>query len=161
MEDQICSSEKYSIKNSYNNNIFYLNEKNICDQNIAYWIQIYFDWMKIYFDITEKNGDIFENIFYWIQISFDWMKIYFGIMKKRWYNENMLYWLQNYFDWMEIYFHIVWIFIFATFQQPYLRRHSSILQSQRCLCSLQPACLCSLKQVKLGKTLTFNIDSLI
>ena len=27
MEDQICSPEKYSIKDSYNKNIFYLNEK--------------------------------------------------------------------------------------------------------------------------------------
>ena len=27
MEDQICSPEKYSMKNSYNKNIFYLNEK--------------------------------------------------------------------------------------------------------------------------------------
>ena len=29
MEDQICSTEYYSMKNSYNKNIFYLNEKNI------------------------------------------------------------------------------------------------------------------------------------
>ena len=29
MEDQICSPEKYSMKNSYNKNIFYLNEKNM------------------------------------------------------------------------------------------------------------------------------------
>ena len=36
MEDQICSSEKYSMKNSYNKNIFYLNEKNIYDKNISY-----------------------------------------------------------------------------------------------------------------------------
>ena len=27
MKDQICSPEKYSIKNSYNKNNFYLNEK--------------------------------------------------------------------------------------------------------------------------------------
>ena len=27
MEDQICSPEKYSMKNSYNINIFYLNQK--------------------------------------------------------------------------------------------------------------------------------------
>ena len=27
MEDQICSPQKYRIKNSYNKNIFYLNEK--------------------------------------------------------------------------------------------------------------------------------------
>ena len=29
MEDQICSPEKYSMKSSYNKNIFYLNEKNV------------------------------------------------------------------------------------------------------------------------------------
>ena len=27
MEDQICSPEKYSMKNSHNKNVFYLNEK--------------------------------------------------------------------------------------------------------------------------------------
>ena len=26
-------------------------EKKIYDKNIIYWIQIYFDWMKIHFDI--------------------------------------------------------------------------------------------------------------
>ena len=36
MEDQICSPEKYSKKNSYDKNIFYLNEKNIYDKNISY-----------------------------------------------------------------------------------------------------------------------------
>ena len=55
MEDQICSSEKYSMKNSYNKNIFYLNEKNIYDETISNWIQIYFDWMKIYFYIMKKK----------------------------------------------------------------------------------------------------------
>ena len=37
MEDQICSPEKYSIKNSYNKNIFYLDEKKqTCDKNVSY-----------------------------------------------------------------------------------------------------------------------------
>ena len=36
MEDQTCLPEKYSMKNSYNKNIFYLNEKNICDKNVSY-----------------------------------------------------------------------------------------------------------------------------
>ena len=37
MEDQICSREKYSMKNSYDKNIFYLNEKKIIyDKNISY-----------------------------------------------------------------------------------------------------------------------------
>ena len=36
MEDQISSPEKYSMKNSYNKHIFYLNEKNKYDQNISY-----------------------------------------------------------------------------------------------------------------------------
>ena len=35
MEDQVCSSEKYSMKNSYNKNIIYLNEKNIYDETIS------------------------------------------------------------------------------------------------------------------------------
>ena len=29
MDDQVCLPEKYSMKNSYNKNIFYLNEKNV------------------------------------------------------------------------------------------------------------------------------------
>ena len=36
MEDQICSPEKHSMKNSYNKNIFYLNEKNSFDENVSY-----------------------------------------------------------------------------------------------------------------------------
>ena len=70
MEDQICSPEKYSMKNSYDKNIFYLN----------------------------------ENIF---------------IYHESWYNENTFYWIQICFNIMKIYFHVIWIFIFATFQQPY------------------------------------------
>ena len=35
MEDQIRSPEKYSMKNSYNKNIFFLNEKKY-DKNVAY-----------------------------------------------------------------------------------------------------------------------------
>ena len=75
MEDQISSPEKYSMKNSYNKNIFYLNEKNIYDKNISYWIQIYFDWTKIYFDIMEKKGDIMK--IYFIEYKFvliEWKK---------------------------------------------------------------------------------------
>ena len=47
----LATSEKYSMKNSYNKNIFYLNEKNICDKNIFYETQIFlniFDLMKIF-----------------------------------------------------------------------------------------------------------------
>ena len=36
MEDQIWLPEKYSMKNSYDKNIFYLNEKNLYDKNISY-----------------------------------------------------------------------------------------------------------------------------
>ena len=36
MEDQICSPYMYSIKNSYNKNIFYLNEEKTCDKNVSY-----------------------------------------------------------------------------------------------------------------------------
>ena len=35
MEDFICLPEKYSVKHSYNKNIFYLNDKNIYDQNAS------------------------------------------------------------------------------------------------------------------------------
>ena len=62
MEDQTCSPEKYSVKNSYNKNIL-------------------FEWKKYTYDKDVS----------WIQIYFDWMKIYFNIMKKRWYNENIFY----------------------------------------------------------------------
>ena len=56
MEDQICSPEKYSIKNSYKKNIFYsIEKKYVYDDNVSYSIQIYFDWMKIYFDIIKKK----------------------------------------------------------------------------------------------------------
>ena len=36
MEDQICSPEKYSMKNSYTKNIFYWNEKIYNDKNVSY-----------------------------------------------------------------------------------------------------------------------------
>ena len=37
MEDQIGSPEKYSIKNSYTKNMFYLNEKKkTYDKNVSY-----------------------------------------------------------------------------------------------------------------------------
>ena len=36
MEDKICSSEKYSMKNSYNKNVFSWNEKNMYDKNVSY-----------------------------------------------------------------------------------------------------------------------------
>ena len=49
-------------------------------------------------------------------------------MRKKWYNENIFYWIQNYFDWMKIYFHIIWVFISATFQQPY--SDQSLLQTK-------------------------------
>ena len=55
MEDQICSPEKYSMKNSYDKNIFYLNEnifiyhESWYNENTFYWIQICFNIMKIYF----------------------------------------------------------------------------------------------------------------
>ena len=40
-----------------NKNIFYLNEKKLYDKNISYWIQIYFNLMKIHFEIIKKKGD--------------------------------------------------------------------------------------------------------
>ena len=36
MEDEICPPEKHCMKNSYNEKMFYLNEKNIHDKNICY-----------------------------------------------------------------------------------------------------------------------------
>ena len=82
MEDQICSPEKYSMKNSYNKNIFYLNEKNMYDKNISYWIKIYFVWMKIYLGIMKKS-DIMKIYFIeykfvlieWKYILISWKKV--------------------------------------------------------------------------------------
>ena len=68
MEDHIRSPEKFSMKNSYNKNRFYLNEKNMYDKNVSYWIKIYFDWIKIYFDIMKKKGDIMK--IYFIEYKF-------------------------------------------------------------------------------------------
>ena len=48
------SPEKHLMKNSDNKNIFHLNEKNMYDKNVSYWLQIYFNWIKIYFDIMKK-----------------------------------------------------------------------------------------------------------
>ena len=59
-----------------------------------------------YILISWKKRCYNENILYWIQICFDWMKT-FDTMKKNWYNENMFYQIQNYFDWMKMYFHII------------------------------------------------------
>ena len=83
MDDQICSPQKYSMKNSCNKNIFYLNEKNIHDKNVSYWMQIYFDWMKIYFDIMKK-GDKMK--IYFIEFKFvliEWKNLF-------WYNEKKM-----------------------------------------------------------------------
>ena len=67
MEDQMCSPEKYWMKNSWNKKIFLLNEKKknqkkTYDKNISHWIQTYFDRIKIYFDIIKKS-DIMKNYF--------------------------------------------------------------------------------------------------
>lgn len=35
MEDQICSPETYWMKNLYNKNMSYLNEKKVDDKNIS------------------------------------------------------------------------------------------------------------------------------
>ena len=52
MEDQTCSLGKYWMKNSYNKKNILIGWKEVVyDKNISFWIQIYFDWMKIYFDI--------------------------------------------------------------------------------------------------------------
>ena len=62
MEDQTCSPEKYSMKSPYKKNTFYLNEKNIYDENVSYWIQICFDWIKTYL-ISWKKVDIMKLCF--------------------------------------------------------------------------------------------------
>ena len=54
------------MKNSYNKKIFYLNEKNIYDKNISYWIQNYFHWIKILFWYNEKS----DIIIYFIEYKF-------------------------------------------------------------------------------------------
>ena len=69
------------MKNSHNEKIFFLNEKNVYGKNISYWIENYFDWIKICFDIMKKKW-CSKKIFHWIQIYCDWIKIYFDIMEK-------------------------------------------------------------------------------
>ena len=52
----MSSPEKYLTKNSYNKKIFYLNEKKkMYNKTVSYWLQTYFDWIKIFFDIMKKN----------------------------------------------------------------------------------------------------------
>ena len=92
LEDQICSPEKYSMKNSHNKNIFYLNE------NIFWYHEKEVDIMKIYF--IEYKFVLIECKY----ILISWKKG--DIMK--------LYFIK--IDWIKMYFHIIWIFIFETFQ---------------------------------------------
>ena len=49
-------------KNSYNQNIFYLNEKNIYDKNVDYWIQIFLTEWKCIF-ILWKKGHLMKIYF--------------------------------------------------------------------------------------------------
>ena len=44
----------------------------------------------------------------------------FWYHEKKWYNDNIFYLIQIYFDWIKTYFYIIWIFSFATYQQPYI-----------------------------------------
>ena len=55
-------TRKVLNKNSYNVNIFCLNEKNKYDKNACDWIQICFDWIKVYFDIAKEKGDTMKYI---------------------------------------------------------------------------------------------------
>ena len=63
--------------------IFYLNEKNIYDKNISYWIQIYFYWAKIYILISWEKGGIMRIYFIeykfvlieWKYILISWKKV--------------------------------------------------------------------------------------
>ena len=43
MEDQVCSPEKYPIKNSHDKNIFYLNETN---QGDIFFISVIFRFLR-------------------------------------------------------------------------------------------------------------------
>ena len=60
-DNMLTSIYNYSMKSSCNKNIFYLKKK--YDKNISYWIEIYFDWMKICFDMVKKKGDIMKISF--------------------------------------------------------------------------------------------------
>ena len=70
MEDQICSVEKYSMKNSYSKNIFYLNEK-------IYMIKMFLIEYKFFclneniFWYHENTGDIIYFIKYKV-ILIEW-----------------------------------------------------------------------------------------
>ena len=66
--------------NSYNKNIFYTWMKKICliKMFLTEYKFILTEW---YFDIMKKRR-YNENIFYWTQICFDWLKIYFDIMNQ-------------------------------------------------------------------------------
>ena len=83
MEDQICSPEKYSIKNSYNKNIFYLNEKKTHDKNVSYWIQNYFDWIKTFWYHEKKK------VIQWKYILLN--------TKLFWLNENIFSYHMNFY----------------------------------------------------------------
>ena len=52
-------------------------KKNIYDKNVSYWIQIYFDWMKI-----KKKGHIMKIYFIEYKFILIGLEIYFDIMKK-------------------------------------------------------------------------------
>ena len=76
MEDEICSPEKYSVKNSY-----FTWMKKIWSKYFLLNTNLFLLSENIHFDIMRKRW-YNENIFYWIQICSDWMKIYLDIMKK-------------------------------------------------------------------------------
>ena len=48
-----------------------------------------------------------KNISYWIQNYFDGIKIYFDIIKKKWYNKKIFYWIKIYYDWIKIFYDII------------------------------------------------------
>ena len=58
MEDQICSPEMYSIKNSYNKNMFYLIEKKDVNKNV---IKMFLTEYKIILIEKKKNFDIMKK----------------------------------------------------------------------------------------------------
>ena len=90
MEDQICSPDKYSMKNSYNKNIFYLNkEKYMTKMFLTEYKFILTEW-KYILTLWEK-GDTIK--IYFIEYKFvliEWKYVLIP-SKKRWYNENILY----------------------------------------------------------------------
>ena len=113
-EERTCSPENHWGKKSCNKKDRNSMDK-IYDKNISYWIQSYFERIKIYFDTIIKRN-ITKRYFIEYKFISDWMRTNFNTWKK-WYNTKNILLNTNLFDWTKIYIDIVLIFNIPTFQQ--------------------------------------------